>query len=474
MHSTKKFYILLMVLCSICSLQASGVTVLATTDIHGHITGTDRGLLKLATLIVAEKEKAGPENTLLIDCGDTLEGTYSAYATQGEIMIKALNFLHYDAWIPGNHEFDLNLKTLAQRIRQFQGAVLAGNINCRTLQSAAITSSWKIFKRGGLKVAVIGLTMPGISWQRWRPPGVLQTLKMSYSLHRIMPEVRAKEPDIIILAQHLGIYAKGYNAYSLLADFPEINLVLGGHTHVEKSGQKIGPDNWYVQAGKHAECVAKIEITFDKKRQKAARITSSLLKVKESTSEYKKLRSLINEDLINANEHGRFLLSELKLSRSVGRHKVIEETAVAAMKWKCRVMGKKAGAVFYSNCRKGGVLKQIIPLTRKTIFDWYRFHDKVCLVDFGSRETFRAVLNEFKSSKSARFTPLILLNNSKNNFTVVLSSYLLAGAGGRLPLLHSYGIKHPEKVIQTSGIQETVSLYLQEKQLLPENQKRRN
>src|SRR3954470_19519508 len=114
------------------------VSVLATTDMHGNLLAwdyysakpADRGLSKIVTLIKAART-ANP-NTLLIDCGDTiqgapLEGVYQYYVRHGSLplggkaaeplagdpMMRAMNAAGYDAMVLGNHEFNFGLKNLA-------------------------------------------------------------------------------------------------------------------------------------------------------------------------------------------------------------------------------------------------------------------------------------------------------------------------------------------------------------------------
>src|ERR1017187_2863779 len=118
-------------------IERARVTVLATTDLHGNLYpidyGTDqpaaRGLAKIATLIRAAE--AENPNHLLIDCGDTIQGTPLEYVYQtivrggtGPMGLKppaglahapmrlAMNQLAYDAMTGGNHEYNFGLKNL--------------------------------------------------------------------------------------------------------------------------------------------------------------------------------------------------------------------------------------------------------------------------------------------------------------------------------------------------------------------------
>ncbi|MCE5309220.1 MAG: metallophosphoesterase [Acidobacteriales bacterium] len=114
------------------------VTVLATTDLHGHIFPFDyytgrqapRGLAKAATVIRAERERN--PNSVLIDCGDTIQGSpieylYQRFVSSGRLplglqfpgepwreepTIRAMNAIGYEALVVGNHDFNYGLKNL--------------------------------------------------------------------------------------------------------------------------------------------------------------------------------------------------------------------------------------------------------------------------------------------------------------------------------------------------------------------------
>src|ERR1039457_1483008 len=128
---------------SVLAAQQVTVTMLATTDLHGNLVPVDyvtgrqvaRGLAKIATLI--RQARAGNANTLLIDCGDTIQGTpleevYQSVVTPapepadhrpearlagdpgGDPMMRAMNLLGSAAMPRGNHEFNAGLANLAK------------------------------------------------------------------------------------------------------------------------------------------------------------------------------------------------------------------------------------------------------------------------------------------------------------------------------------------------------------------------
>ncbi|NQZ58610.1 MAG: bifunctional metallophosphatase/5'-nucleotidase, partial [Lentisphaeraceae bacterium] len=114
------------------SAKTVSVRILQTTDIHCHIESSgaqndEGGWLRLATLVKQHRTEVGRKNTLLIDCGDTIQGSLSALVSKGEAAIDMLNYLQYDFWVPGNHELDFGTRRLEQLLEKTKVKVLNGN-----------------------------------------------------------------------------------------------------------------------------------------------------------------------------------------------------------------------------------------------------------------------------------------------------------------------------------------------------------
>ncbi|MDR0932683.1 MAG: metallophosphoesterase [Victivallales bacterium] len=241
---------------------ASEIEIDYTTDMHGRIDA----FLRLAPLL-----RKNPD-AIRIDCGDTLQGTLLSRHSNGQIMIALLNQLAYDIWIPGNHDFEFGADSLIKAAQQFRGKTLAAEFRRAEFQPEA----WTLIERKGHKIAVIGMTDPKMA-QRLLPDSGWEFESNRDALRKIMPQVLASQPDLIVLAWHSGIYTPQENMFRFLADFPEIDLVLGGHSHEENTGRKIA-GAWFVQAGRYAACFAKIRVIFDDDNGKLQRITSELIR----------------------------------------------------------------------------------------------------------------------------------------------------------------------------------------------------
>ena len=109
------------------------ISLLHTTDLHGHILPTVDydgradlgGMARCVTQI--RRWRAENPNSLLIDIGDVYQGTEFALSDQGRMMIELFNLLRYDAWIVGNHEFDWGIEPFLQAVARSAMPVLAAN-----------------------------------------------------------------------------------------------------------------------------------------------------------------------------------------------------------------------------------------------------------------------------------------------------------------------------------------------------------
>ncbi len=236
--------------------------VMQTSDIHGTLYHTDyssgrsgsakNGLTRLAS-VIANVRKAN-ENTLLIDVGDTVQGTpltyYYCYERPDayDPAVKALRTLHYDAWVLGNHEFNYGLGILGRQIEYAQSEGIGGESSVPVLAAnfrvaGESEKPWvgDIVKReydldgATVRVGVIGLTTPNIP--NWEPKENYAGIEFNDFASTFTYYADAlSDCDIVIAACHSGIEGEGEidNANqirALVESNANIDLVLGGHSH---------------------------------------------------------------------------------------------------------------------------------------------------------------------------------------------------------------------------------------------------
>ncbi|MGB6198617.1 MAG: metallophosphoesterase, partial [Candidatus Acidiferrales bacterium] len=154
------------------------LTLLGTTDLHGHIEPLDYytnkpanlGLAKIATLI--RQVRAERPNVLLLDSGDTIQGTPLAYyyATKDtnapNPMTLLMNSLGYEAAAAGNHEFNFGLNVLWKMKREANFPILAANLEQEYKSGVPYFRPYIIKVIAGVRVGIVGFVTPAVpNWE---------------------------------------------------------------------------------------------------------------------------------------------------------------------------------------------------------------------------------------------------------------------------------------------------------------------
>ncbi|MFJ5732050.1 bifunctional metallophosphatase/5'-nucleotidase [Streptomyces paradoxus] len=263
-------------------------TVLGTTDLHGNVFNwdyftdkefddkdhNDVGLAKVSTLVNRVRAEKGRRNTLLVDAGDTIQGTQLSYyyakvdpitAEGGPVhpMAQAMNAMEYDAAALGNHEFNYGIPVLRKFEQQCRFPLLGANaLDAKTLRPAFAPYSMHRLRTPfgrDVKVAVLGLTNPGIAiWDKANVQGKMTFPGLEEQAAKWVPKLRSMGADVVIVSAHSGSSGTSSygdqlpyieNAAGLVAEqVPGIDAILVGHAHTEipeyfvtnkKTGQKV-------------------------------------------------------------------------------------------------------------------------------------------------------------------------------------------------------------------------------------------
>lgn len=248
------------------------LTVLGTSDTHGNVFNwdyyrdkeyddsahNDVGVAKVATLVNQIRAERKGKATLVLDAGDTIQGTPLAtfYAKQEPItstgerhpMARAMNVIDYDAITLGNHEFNYGLPLLDLWIRQLGFPALAANaVDARTGKPAFTPYVIKKVSLGPdapvLRVGILGLTNPGVAiWDKANVEGRLRFEDMIATAAKYVPIMRANGADLVLISAHggdSGVSSYGdllpnENPTALIAQqVPGIDAILFGHAHTE-------------------------------------------------------------------------------------------------------------------------------------------------------------------------------------------------------------------------------------------------
>lgn len=229
--------------------SAAKFALIVTNDIHGWLAPrpADRrspptgAAASLATLVAREKLPF-----LLLDAGDSFQGSPLAGVSRGRAVYEYLNLAGYDAAVLGNHDFDFGLKALRKLMASAQFPILGSNISAGAKAGkdaaavAGMLRPYMLRTRAGVRIGVMGITtsdMPNLAF-----PKHIAGLRFERELdaaRRTARELREMGAEIVVALSHVGIeryrskdYGIAEGDIFLAEQIPEIDVIAGAHTHV--------------------------------------------------------------------------------------------------------------------------------------------------------------------------------------------------------------------------------------------------
>lgn len=269
------------VMCAPFAFADETITILHTNDLHAHVEpvkvkGVELGgYARQATLI--KKLRAGATNPLLLNGGDTFQGTLYFNVYHGLADVSFMNQVGYQAMAVGNHEFDRGPKGLADFAKLANFPILAANLDVSTepLLAGLIKSS-TILTAGQVRVGIVGAVTPDLPTIS-SPGDNVRMKELIPSLQAAIDELQKQGLDKIVVVSHCG-YGEEKRMASQLKG---VDVVVGGHSHTflgnvtlpgdPRSGGAYptvvknadGDTALVVQSWEWGKVFGRIEITFD-------------------------------------------------------------------------------------------------------------------------------------------------------------------------------------------------------------------
>lgn len=229
----------LFVLAFACFAQADyTLTVLHTNDLHAHIEPTKignttyGGYAKQMTLI--KKYRAEDPNVILLNGGDTFQGTLFFTQYTGLADLSIMNVMGYDAMAVGNHEFDLGPDPLAEFAKYATFPLLSANLDVSAVEGLKNKIQPHAIKVvGGQKIGMIGAMTPDLPAISSPGPNV-KLLNLYDSINKSIATLKGEGVNKIVLLSHLGLGAER----DVAKQCPGLDVIIGGHSHtyLGKSG----------------------------------------------------------------------------------------------------------------------------------------------------------------------------------------------------------------------------------------------
>lgn len=233
------------------------IQILATSDSHGRFLPYDyavnaqdaSGSLAQVYTAVKQLRSQNPNNTILVDNGDTIQDNSESLFVNGSSnpMITAMNIMGYDTLTYGNHEFNYGVPALKNVMSQFKGKTLCGNVYNK--DGSRLAAPYTVVERSGVKIGIIGMVTPNI--KRWDSSN-LQEYTVTNPVDetkKAIAELKSQNVNTIIAVEHMGETEEynelGSGAIDVLSQCPEINAFVAGHFHNRIVGDYFYNDKIY-------------------------------------------------------------------------------------------------------------------------------------------------------------------------------------------------------------------------------------
>lgn len=237
------------------ALTADDFVQLART--YGRMGGMDR----VARLVKAVRAERGDDQVLLLDGGDTWQGSWTALRTKGQDMVGVMEALGVEA-MASHWEFTLGQERVKQLAEASKVAFLAQNVRSLEWQEPVFEAR-KTFEKGGARIAVIGQALPrtGIANPRWMFADWEFGIRED-DLRKQVEAARAEGADVVVLLSH-----NGYDVDAKLAGrVGGIDVILTAHTHDAMPGVARIGDTLLVASGSHGKFVSRLDLDIRAKK----------------------------------------------------------------------------------------------------------------------------------------------------------------------------------------------------------------
>ena len=235
---------------------------------YGRMGGMDR----IATLIRTVRAERGDDKVLLLDGGDSWQGSWTSLQTKAQDMVEVMSALKLDAMV-GHWEFTYGAERVKEIADKASFAFLAQNIRDNEWQEPVFEAR-KIFERGGAKIAVIGQALPrtAVANPRWMFPKWEFGIREE-DIQKQIDESRAAGASIVVLLSHNGFDVDR----KLAGRVKGLDVILTAHTHDAMPGLIRVGDTVLIASGSHGKFLSRLDIEV--KDNKVAGVRFKLMPV---------------------------------------------------------------------------------------------------------------------------------------------------------------------------------------------------
>jgi sulfur-oxidizing protein SoxB len=231
------------------ALTAEDFSALAKT--YGRIGGLDR----MATVIKSVRAARGEDRVLLLDGGDTWQGSLGSNRTKGQDMVDCVSLLRPDA-MTGHWEFTYGEARVKELIDKLDFPFLALNVRDTEWQDP-VFDAYKIFDKGGVKVAVLGeaFAYTPVANPRWMIPKWTFGIREE-DVRANVAKARKEGAQLVVLLSH-----NGFDCDRKLASRVDgIDVILTAHTHDALPEAVTVGNTLLIASGSHGKFISRLDI----------------------------------------------------------------------------------------------------------------------------------------------------------------------------------------------------------------------
>lgn len=381
MNFLKKIGLILLVIAALggCRSTSEKIVIIATNDIHAQISHFPR----LAAFI---EQKRSEGEVIVVDAGDRFSGNpYVDNAAQrGKPVIELMNKVGYEVACLGNHDFDYGQGVLKDRAQEARFPVICGNLVSEGSELGQLPSHY-IMEKGGLKFGFFSLIQTGRNHLPATNPANLEKISFRY-YKDLVPEYKQleKKCDVLIGLTHLGFA----NDSLLALVMPEVDVIVGGHSHTVIREPKTVNGVLITQAGSNLNYVGVTTLQF--KNKKLIDKSYHLVSLRDFGATNKEVKLMVEE----INDRPEF---KEVLGSAVEEFKNKEEVASLVTDAMCEIAG--TDFAFYN---KGGVRLHTIPeggITREMIYKLEPFSNYIVTHEWPLESMQEFILKDFNRLK---------------------------------------------------------------------------
>lgn len=271
--------------------------ILHLNDLHGAALPEEGrgGLAQVAAVVKREKAEV-PEGSLVLNAGDIAEGTMISYLSKGGVVSESLAQIGCDAIEPGNHDFAWGQPTMRSMLSQVNAPIVCANLE--QAEGHEFAQPYVIREVNGVKVGILGLSTDVSNFTTDDKIEGLQYKDPIETAQQYIPQMKKDGAEVVIALSHIGVEQDRLLAKAC----PDIDVIVGGHTHTElPEGEYVG-STLIVQSGYKGQFVGEVDLDLDMTTRQISSAKAELIKVDSSVEPDPEVAQIVEKYVNSSNE----------------------------------------------------------------------------------------------------------------------------------------------------------------------------